>query len=39
VGPNGLPLGIQLVGRHYDDETLLACARFVFARLAPAAVA
>src|SRR5882762_4705871 len=39
VGPNGLPVGIQLVGRHYDDETLLACARFVFARLAPAAAA
>jgi amidase len=32
-GPNGLPIGIQLVGRHYDDETLLACARWAFATL------
>ena len=27
-GPNGLPIGIQLVARLYDDETLLAAARW-----------
>ena len=32
-GPNGLPVGIQLIARHYEDETLLACARIVFDRL------
>jgi amidase len=42
-GPNGLPVGIQLVGRIYDDESLLSVARFVFellseTSLAPAAV-
>src|SRR5215471_3082463 len=29
-GPNRLPVGIQLIGRYYEDETLLACAGFVF---------
>ena len=33
-GPNGLPIGIQLVGRLYDDEMLLAAARWVAERLA-----
>jgi len=33
-GPNGLPIGIQLVGRLYEDETLLAAARWVADRLA-----
>jgi amidase len=28
-GPNGLPLGLQLVARQYDDERLLAVARWV----------
>jgi Asp-tRNA(Asn)/Glu-tRNA(Gln) amidotransferase A subunit family amidase len=28
-GPNGLPLGLQLVGRQYDDERLLDVARWV----------
>ncbi len=33
TGPNGLPIGIQLVGRLYDDEKLLSSARWVFATL------
>jgi Asp-tRNA(Asn)/Glu-tRNA(Gln) amidotransferase A subunit family amidase len=33
-GPNGLPIGIQLIGRLYEDETLLAAARWIFQRLA-----
>jgi amidase len=32
-GPNGLPIGIQLIARHYEDEALLAFARAVFQRL------
>ena len=32
-GPSGLPVGIQLVGRKYEDEALLAAARWVFARV------
>ena len=32
-GPNGLPVGIQLIARHYEDESLLAFARVVFERL------
>jgi len=28
-GPNGLPIGIQLIGRLYEDETLLAAALWV----------
>jgi Asp-tRNA(Asn)/Glu-tRNA(Gln) amidotransferase A subunit family amidase len=32
-GPKGLPVGIQLVGRLYDDERLIAVARWVFERL------
>jgi amidase len=32
-GPNGLPLGIQLVGRRFDDESLLDAAAWVEARL------
>jgi Asp-tRNA(Asn)/Glu-tRNA(Gln) amidotransferase A subunit family amidase len=30
AGPNGLPVGIQLVGRTYEDGHLLACARLIF---------
>jgi amidase len=33
-GPNGLPIGIQLVGSLYADETLLSSARWVAERLA-----
>jgi amidase len=33
-GPNGLPIGIQLVARLYEDETLLSCARWVSEHLA-----
>lgn len=32
-GPNGLPIGIQLVARHYEDEALLAFAKTLFERL------
>jgi Asp-tRNA(Asn)/Glu-tRNA(Gln) amidotransferase A subunit family amidase len=32
-GPNGLPIGIQLVGRIYDDEVLLGAAQWVSQRL------
>jgi amidase len=32
-GPNGLPVGIQFVGRLYDDENLIAAARWAFERL------
>ncbi len=34
TGPQGLPLGLQLVGRHGDDHRLLAGARWVHERLA-----
>lgn len=30
-GPAGMPLGVQLVGRRGDDETLLAAARWILA--------
>ena len=33
TGPQGLPLGVQLVGRHWDDARLLACARWAEAVL------
>ena len=33
-GPNGLPVGIQLIGRRYDDQRLFACAKWVWERLA-----
>jgi Asp-tRNA(Asn)/Glu-tRNA(Gln) amidotransferase A subunit family amidase len=32
-GPNGLPVGIQLVANRNDDERLLACARWIWQRL------
>jgi amidase len=32
-GPKGLPVGIQLVARRYEDERLFACARWVMERL------
>jgi Asp-tRNA(Asn)/Glu-tRNA(Gln) amidotransferase A subunit family amidase len=34
VGPNGLPLGIQVVGRHGDDKAVLAWARWLEAAIA-----
>ena len=33
TGPNGLPLGIQIVGRHGEDRAVLAWARWVEAAL------
>jgi amidase len=32
-GPNGLPVGIQLIGRRYDDLRLFAVARWVWERI------
>jgi amidase len=32
-GPNGLPVGIQLVARRYDDQRLFAGARWVAEKL------
>jgi Asp-tRNA(Asn)/Glu-tRNA(Gln) amidotransferase A subunit family amidase len=32
-GPNGLPVGIQLIARRHDDQRLFACARWVWERL------
>jgi Asp-tRNA(Asn)/Glu-tRNA(Gln) amidotransferase A subunit family amidase len=32
-GPNGLPVGIQLVAQPHDDACLLACARWIWQRL------
>jgi Asp-tRNA(Asn)/Glu-tRNA(Gln) amidotransferase A subunit family amidase len=33
TGPNGLPVGIQLIGRAYEDSRLLAAAQLIFRRL------
>ena len=30
---SGLPLGLQLVGRHGGDEAVMECARFVHRKL------
>jgi Asp-tRNA(Asn)/Glu-tRNA(Gln) amidotransferase A subunit family amidase len=32
-GPNNLPVGIQLVAQRYDDDRLIACARFVWQKI------
>jgi Asp-tRNA(Asn)/Glu-tRNA(Gln) amidotransferase A subunit family amidase len=32
-GPNGLPVGIQLVAQRYDDDRLFACARWVWDKI------
>jgi Asp-tRNA(Asn)/Glu-tRNA(Gln) amidotransferase A subunit family amidase len=32
-GPNGLPVGIQLVGQRQDDRRLFACARWIWQKL------
>src|SRR5205085_9136917 len=37
-GPRGLPVGIQLVARRYQDERLFACARWALQRLGVAAL-
>jgi amidase len=34
-GPNGLPVGLQVVAPRYQDERLFACARWIFERLDP----
>jgi len=33
TGPNGLPLGLQVIGRIGDDARTLACARWIEARM------
>jgi len=33
AGPNGMPIGIQLVGRPYGDRELLAFGRLIFSSL------
>jgi Asp-tRNA(Asn)/Glu-tRNA(Gln) amidotransferase A subunit family amidase len=35
-GPNGLPVGIQLVAPRYQDERLFACARWIWRQIGPA---
>lgn len=35
VGPTGLPLGIQIIGRHADDLRMLAVAHWAYEVLAP----
>ena len=32
-GPNNLPVGVQLVAQRYDDDNLLACARWIWDQL------
>ncbi len=32
-GPNDLPVGIQLVAQRYDDDRLLACARWIWDKI------
>jgi Asp-tRNA(Asn)/Glu-tRNA(Gln) amidotransferase A subunit family amidase len=32
-GPNNLPVGIQLVAQRYDDDRLLACARWIWEKI------
>jgi len=34
VGENGLPIGVQLVGRRFDDGRLLRAANWLVTRLA-----
>lgn len=35
VGPNGLPLGVQLIGRRFDDARLLAIGKHLMSDFAP----
>ena len=37
TGPNGLPVGVQLIGRRGDDETVLGVARWLETRRRSAA--
>ena len=32
-GPNNLPVGIQIVGQRYEDDRLLACARWIWEKI------
>ncbi len=32
-GPNDLPVGIQIVGQRYEDDRLLACARWIWNKI------
>jgi Asp-tRNA(Asn)/Glu-tRNA(Gln) amidotransferase A subunit family amidase len=32
-GPNNLPVGVQLVGERYEDDRLLACARWIWDKI------
>jgi Asp-tRNA(Asn)/Glu-tRNA(Gln) amidotransferase A subunit family amidase len=32
-GPNNLPVGIQLVAQRYDDDRLIACARWAWQKI------
>ena len=32
-GPNGMPVGIQLVAQRYDDDHLFACARWIWDKI------
>jgi len=32
-GPNNLPVGIQIVAQRYDDDRLLACARWIWQKI------
>ncbi|HCU89746.1 MAG TPA: amidase [Gammaproteobacteria bacterium] len=34
-GPSGLPVGIQLIGRRYDDKAILALGRYLMHELQP----
>ena len=33
-GPNGLPIGVQIIGRHYDDRRLFEWSQWIYERLA-----
>jgi Asp-tRNA(Asn)/Glu-tRNA(Gln) amidotransferase A subunit family amidase len=35
TGPHGLPLGVQLIGRRYDDAKLLAIGKYLMANFDP----
>ena len=35
-GPSGLPVGLQVVARRYDDDRLFACAHWIMAKLVTA---
>jgi Asp-tRNA(Asn)/Glu-tRNA(Gln) amidotransferase A subunit family amidase len=33
TGPNGMPVGAQVLARRHDDRRLFACARWLYRRL------